>query len=281
MAPAAGTMAREPGEQEDAHAETRPHVSGSRDIRIQVQHPGHPLACSVNGPVGHGAAYVAIPRRATYFRSRALSALPRAVRRFRGPGLRGLLRPFGRPVSGCAAVSPAPPVSGVRRPARPPARAASGPGPDQSFLHYRHHELTVAGEHLPASQAQGAAGIGDSCEYSSHRSARNGRWNHIAWSRLAPVVCPSAQDSPCASRTESSSVMSDAYVIRQTCSNGSSGSSPSARSQTRLVGLRSRGIGHRLECERPDVPDVDGIAVKEVRNVRPEQLLHAHRGRGD
>src|SRR6202043_4052074 len=27
--------------------------------------------------------------------------------------------------------------------------------------------------------------LGESCAYSSHSSARNGRWNHIAWSRLA------------------------------------------------------------------------------------------------
>ena len=35
--------------------------------------------------------------------------------------------------------------------------------------------------------------------------------------------------------------MSEAYVIRQTCSSGSSGSSPSARSQTRLLVARMDG----------------------------------------
>src|SRR5262245_1652443 len=62
----------------------------------------------------------------------------------------------------------------------------------------------------PRASPRAPTATGESWAYSSHRSARNGRWNHIAWSRLAPLVWPSAQDRPCRSSTVSSSVMSEA-----------------------------------------------------------------------
>ena len=99
---------------------------------------------------------------------------------------------------------------------------------------------------LPRARPREAPVHGDSCEYSHHSSARNGRWNHIAWSRLASATSV-PNDSPCGSSTESSSVMSLAKVTAHTCSSGSSGSVPSARIQTceverrRPVSLATRG----------------------------------------
>ena len=46
--------------------------------------------------------------------------------------------------------------------------------------------------------------------YSSHSSARNGRWNHMAWSRLAIMIASSAASEPWGSRVVSSRVMSEA-----------------------------------------------------------------------
>ena len=92
-----------------------------------------------------------------------------------------------------SAGSPLSSSSSSRRPARRdgddadrPARAsllASHPG--QSLLHHADHQPPVGGEDRPAGQP--AAALVDSAywSYSSHSSARNGRWNHIAWSRLA------------------------------------------------------------------------------------------------
>src|SRR5918992_2727367 len=93
----------------------------------------------------------------------------------------------------------------------------------------------------PRAKPRAPAAAGVSWAYSSHWSARNGLWNHIAWSRLAPMVRLSPQASPWLSSTVSSKVMSDAYVIRHTCNSGSSGRSPSTRSQTRDSGDLSAG----------------------------------------
>ena len=84
---------------------------------------------------------------------------------------------------------------------------------------------------------------GDCVEYSSHSSARNGRWNHIAWSSEAIEIVRRARAPARAGRArESSSVMSEAYVRTQTCSSGSSGSTPSARIHTRLRRRRAARV---------------------------------------
>src|SRR5690606_1135278 len=42
----------------------------------------------------------------------------------------------------------------------------------------------------------------------NHSSARNGRWNHIAWSRLVPAYPPGPHTSPCRFSTVSNKVRS-------------------------------------------------------------------------
>jgi hypothetical protein len=46
--------------------------------------------------------------------------------------------------------------------------------------------------------------------YSNQESARNGRWNHIAWSRLAIWNWSSRYETPCGSIAVSRMVRSDA-----------------------------------------------------------------------
>src|ERR1017187_5347401 len=152
------------GKRDNAHAGTEPHVSVSRDIKIHVQHPGHPPFSSVNGPVVMGAAYVAIPAPGNPFSSRFC-------------GRRGRTRHGARTVPQMPRIAPPPGVSwpdrAFLRSARPAclpgslrpedwARIRTGPGsglgPDQPFLYHRDDELAVAGEHLPAGQPQCAAG---------------------------------------------------------------------------------------------------------------------------
>ena len=54
------------------------------------------------------------------------------------------------------------------------------------------------------------APTGSSGGTASHSSARNGRWNHIAWSRLAIMNSVSSYEMPCGIIAVSSIVRSDA-----------------------------------------------------------------------
>ena len=88
--------------------------------------------------------------------------------------------------------------------------------------------------------------------YSSHSSARSGRWNHIAWSRLAIMNRSSSHECACDITAVSSSVRSDAYATTHACSSGSSGSLPSARNHTSCSGSRGLGSGSSQRGSRDE-----------------------------
>jgi DNA-binding beta-propeller fold protein YncE len=54
-------------------------------------------------------------------------------------------------------------------------------------------------KNLPSARPRPPDAFGLSMTYSSQSSTRNGRWNHIAWSRLAICTLPSAKWMPCGS----------------------------------------------------------------------------------
>ena len=123
------------------------------------------------------------------------------------------------------------------------------------------------------------APTGSSGDRAATRRPCNGRWNHIAWSRLAIMNRSSSHERACAITAVSSSVRSDAYATMHACSSASSGSVPLARNHTSCSGSRSIGTGLSQRgssvercVDRPLAPDPVDERRREPVDVRLEPL---------